>query len=77
MDSREQVHDLDKDIAGRRRFINLVSTSEQAADFTSDKYFHNALQAHVNISRVKAGNSCRAIGHELLADTWMVSSEVA
>ena len=34
MDSRGQVHDLDEVIAGGRRFINLVSTSEQAVDFT-------------------------------------------
>ncbi len=66
MDSRGRVHDLDEVIAGGRRFINLVSTSEQAADFTSDEYFHSALQARVNISRGKVGNSRRAIGHKLL-----------
>ena len=63
MDLRGRVHDLDEVIAGGQRFINLVSMSEQAADFTSDEYFHR-----VNISRVKVGNSRRAIGHELLAD---------
>ena len=77
MDSRGRVHVLDHVIAGGRRFINLVSTSAQSADFTSDEYFHVALQALVNVSRVKVGNSRRAIGHELLADKWMVSPEVA
>jgi hypothetical protein len=77
MDSRGQVHDLDNVIAGGQRFINLVSTSEQSADFTANEYFHVALQARVNVSRVKVGNSRRAIGHELLADKWMVSPEVA
>ncbi len=77
MDSRGRVHDLDNVIARGRRFINLVSTSEQSADFTSDEYFHVALQALVNVSRVKVGNSRWAIGHELLADKWMVSPEVA
>ncbi len=77
MDSRGRVHDLDNVIAEGRRFINLVSTSAQSADFTSNEYFHVALQACVNVSRVKVGNSCRAIGHELLADKWMVSPKVA
>ena len=77
MDSRGSVHDLDNVIAGGRRFINLVSTSAQHVDFTSDEYFHVALQALVNVLRVKVGNSRRAIGHELLADKWMVSPEVA
>ena len=73
MNSRARVYDLDNVIAGGRRFINLVSTSEQSTDFTSDEYFHVALQALVNVSRVKVGNSRRAIVHELLADKWMVS----
>ena len=62
---------------GGIRFINLVSTSAQSTDFTSDEYFHVALQALVNVSRVKVGNSCRAISHKLLTDKWMVSPEVA
>jgi hypothetical protein len=66
MDSRGRVHDLDEVIAGGRQFINLVSASEQAADFTSDEYFHSALQARVNILRMKVGNSPHAIGHKLL-----------
>ena len=77
MDSRGCVHALDNVIAGGQRFINLVSTSAQSTNFTSDEYFHVALQALVNVSRVKVGNSRRAIGHELLADKWMVSPEVA
>ncbi len=77
MDSRGRVHDLDNVIAEGRRFKNLVSTSAQYADFTSNEYFHVALQARVNVSRVKVGKSCRAIGHELLADKWLVSPEVA
>ena len=77
MNSRGRVHDFDNVIAEGRRFINLVSTSAQSADFTSDEYFHVALQALVNVSRVKVGNSRRAIGHKLLADKWMVSPEVA
>jgi len=76
MDSRGQVHDLDEVIAGGQRFINLVSTSEQAADFESDEYFHSTLQVHVKISRVKVGNSRHAIGQKLLADKWMVLPEV-
>jgi hypothetical protein len=52
-------------------------TSEQSADFTADDYFHGAPQACVKFSRVKVGNSRQAIGHELLADKWMVSPEVA
>jgi hypothetical protein len=63
MDLRGRVNDLDNVIAGGQRFINLVSTSAQSADFTSDEYFHVALQALVNDSRVKVGNSHRAIGH--------------
>ena len=62
IDSRGQVHDLDNVIAGGQRL------SEQSADFTSNDYFHVALQ-------VKVGNSCRAIGHELLADKCMISPE--
>ena len=77
MDSRGRVHDLDNVIAGGQRFINLVSTSAQPADFTSDEYFNVALQALVNVSRVKVGNSRQGIGHELLADKWMVSPEIA
>ena len=77
MDSRGRMHDLDNVITGEQRFINLVSTSAQSADFMFDKYFHVALQACVNVSRVKVGNSHWAIGHELLADKWMVSPEVA
>ncbi len=57
MDSRGRVHDSDNVIAEGRRFINLVSTSGQYADFTSNEYFHVALQARVNISRVKVGKS--------------------
>ncbi len=68
MDSRGRVDDLDNVMAEGQQFINLVSTSAQSADFTSDEYFHVALQTRVNISRVKVGNSRRAIGHELLAD---------
>ena len=49
MDSRGRVHDLENVIAGGQRFINLVSTSAQSADFTSDEYFHVALQALVNV----------------------------
>jgi len=64
-------------LAGGRRFINIVSTSAQSADFTSDEYFHVTLQVLVNVSRVKVGNSHQVIGHELLADKWMVSPEVA
>ena len=77
MDLRGCVHDLDNVIAGGQRFINLVSTFAQSTDFTSGEYFHVALQALVNVSRVKVGNICQAIGHELLADKWMVSPEVA
>ena len=44
MDSRGRVHDLDNVIAGGRRFINLVSTSAQSADFTSDEYLHARLR---------------------------------
>jgi hypothetical protein len=77
MDSRGRVHNLDKVIAGGRRFINLISTSTQSANFTSDECFHVTLQALVNVSRMKVGNSRRAIGHELLTDKWMVSPEVA
>jgi len=77
MDSRGRLHDLDNVIAGGQRFINLVTTSTQSTNFTSNEYFHIALQALVNVSRVKFRNSCRAIGHELLADEWMVSPEVA
>jgi len=77
MDSRGRVHDLDNVIAGGRRFINLVTTSAQSTDFTSNEYSHIALQALVNVSRVKVGDSRRAIGHELLTDKWMVSPEVA
>jgi hypothetical protein len=62
MDSRGRVHDLDNVIAGGRRFINLVSTSAQSADFMSDEYYHVALQAFVNVSRAKVGNSHRASG---------------
>ena len=71
------MHDFDKIIAEGRRFINLISTSAQSADFMTDEYFHVALQALVNVSRVKVGNSRRAIGHKLLADKWMVLPEVA
>ena len=49
MDSRGRVHDLENVIAGGQRFINLVSTSAQSADVTSDEYFHVALQALVNV----------------------------
>jgi len=77
IDSRGRVHDLDNVIAGGQRCINLVSTSVQSANFTSDEYFHVALQALVNVSRVKVGNSRRAIDHKLLPDKWMVSPEVA
>jgi hypothetical protein len=77
MNSRGQVYDLDNVIARGRRFINLVSTSEQSTNFTADDYFHGALQACVKVSRVKVGNSRRAIGHEMLADKWLVSPEVA
>jgi hypothetical protein len=77
MNSRGQVYDLDNVIAGGRRFINLVSTSKQSADFTANDYFHGALQACVKVSQVKVGNSCRAIGHKMLADKWLVSPEVA
>ena len=76
MDSRGRVHDLDNVIAGGCRFMNLVSTSSQSANFTSDEYFHVALQALVNVSRVKVGHSQRAIGHELLAGKWIVSEVV-
>ena len=77
MHSRGQVHDLDNIISRGQRFINLVSASEQSADFTSDEYFHVILQARVNVSREKVGNSRRTIGHKLLADKWMFSPEVA
>jgi len=77
MNLRRQVYDLDNIIAGGRRFINLVSTSEQSADSTANDYFLGALQACVKVSRVKVGNSRRAIGHEMLADKWLVSPEVA
>jgi len=50
MNSRGRVYDLDNVIAGGRRFINLVSTSEQSADFTADDYFHGALQECVKVS---------------------------
>jgi len=62
IDSRGRVHDLDNVIAGGRRFINIVTTSAQSTDFMSDEYFHIALQALVNVSRVTVENSCRAIG---------------
>jgi len=64
-------------ISGGQRFINLISTSEHSTDFTSDEYFHVALQARVNVSRVKVVNSCRTIGHKLLTDKWVISPEVA
>ena len=77
LDWRGQVHDLDNVIAGEQNITNLVSTSGQSVEFTANKYFHGALQARVNVSRVKVGNSHRAIDHKLLADKWMVSPEVA
>ncbi len=56
MDSRGRVHDAKHVIATRRRFINLVSTSELAVNFTTNNHFHNALRAHVNVSQVKMKN---------------------
>ncbi len=50
MNSMGRVYDVDNVIAGGRRFINLVSTSEQSTDFTADDYFHGALQACVKVS---------------------------
>ena len=61
MDSRRRVHDLDNVIAGGQRFMNLVSTSAQSADFTSNEYFHVALQALVNVLRVKVGSLQRLL----------------
>ena len=72
MDSRGQVHDLDEVIAGGQRFIYLVSTSDQSADFTAVEYFHGTLQARVNVWRVKVRNSRHTIGNKLLEDKWMV-----
>jgi hypothetical protein len=43
MDLRGLVHDLEDVIAKGRRFINLVSTSEQAVNFTGDDHFHDVL----------------------------------
>ena len=77
MDSRGRVHDLETVISTGRRFINLVSTSDQAVDFTSDDHFHDALQAHVNVSRVQVKNGHRAINSDMLAEKWLVSPEVA
>ncbi len=61
MDSRRRMHDLDNVIAGGQRFMNLVSTSAQSADFTSNEYFHVALQALVNVLRVKVGSLQRLL----------------
>jgi hypothetical protein len=43
MDSRGMVHNAKHVTATGRRFINLVSISELAVDFTTDDHFHNAL----------------------------------
>ena len=67
MDSRGRVHNLENIIAKGKRFINLVSASEQAVDFTSNDHFYDSLQANVNVSRVQVRkqNHC-AINSELL-----------
>ena len=71
------MHNLETVISTGRRFINLVSTSEQAVDFTSDDHFYDALQAHVNVSWVQVKNGHRAINSDTLAEKWLVLPEVA
>ena len=71
------MHDTENIIATGRRYINLVSTSVQGVDFTSDDHFHDVLRAHVNISWVQVKNGHRAINNELLAEKWLVSTDVA
>ncbi len=78
MDSRGRVHDLKHVIAKGREFINLVSASEQAVDFTSNDHFHDSLQANVNVSQVKVRKqNHRAITSEMLALKWIILPEVA
>ncbi len=77
MDSRGRVHDVEHIMATRRRFINLVSTSELAVNFTTNDHFHSALRAHVNVSQVKTKNGHCAIIYEKLVDKWLVLLEVA
>jgi hypothetical protein len=72
MNSRRRVYDLDNVIAGGRRFINLVSTSEQSTDFTADDYFHGALQAET--VAVRSATKCSQINgwshQRLLVAPW-------
>jgi hypothetical protein len=77
MDSRGRVHDVEHVIATRRRFINLVSTSELAVDLTIDNHFHDTLRVNVNVSQVKMKNGHCAIDYEKLADKWLVLPVVA
>ena len=77
MDSRGRVHNLETAISTGRWFINLVSTSEQAVDFTGNDHFHNALQANVNVSWVQVKNGHQSINSDMLAEKWLVSPEVA
>ena len=69
------MHDTESINATGRRFINLVSMSKQAVDFTSDDHFHDDLKAHVNVSQVKVKNGHRAINYKLLAEKWLVLAD--
>ncbi len=68
MDSRGRVHDVKHVITTGRRFINLVSTSELAVNFTTNNHFHDALWEHVNVSQVEMKNGHCSIDYEKLAD---------
>ncbi len=76
MDSRGRVHDTKNVIATGRRFINLVSMSEQGVDFTSNDHFHDVLWVHVNVLQVQVKNGRRAINYKLLAEKWLVLMDV-
>ena len=43
----------------------------------SNDHFHDALQAHVNVSGVQIKNGHRAINSDTLTEKWLVSPEVA
>ena len=74
---RGQVHDTENVIAMGRQFINLVSTSEQGVEFTSDGQFHDSIRAHVKVSQVKVTNGHHTINYKLLAEKWLVLIDFA
>ena len=76
-DFRGRVIDNETIIRGQRIINPLSTNKDHAVDFTEENNFYKALNAKVNVAKVRASKGRHGVTLESLSQKWLISLEAA